>query len=390
MAALGYSVPQPELNPNKTNPRGFGEPRWAVLFQEALLREARVTNLDGRPYAWRPARQVTEADETTDRLREWLSEQFDQSTQVVVKDPRTVWFLPLWRRVSDELALDLSCVTLLRPPAEVVASARRWYNPEDHDTSWLCGWMNVQTRTEKQTRDIKRAFVRYSDLLADWRTVFCGLDDRLDLGLDLDSDSASKRVDEWLDPDLRREQATLDDLELPAMVRSLIDRLWTELDGAVEEDDDARRSRLDQLRAEYRRMYLEAESIAQSTIVAARKKRLPARGEGPGAGDRPITAQVVIADNASASRFEIVVDGELAGHAEYHDGHAGRAFTHTEIAAEHEGLGLASQLIRHALDEARAGGRRVLPFCPFVRAFIERHPDYLDLVDDPNRFGLSG
>ena len=99
---------------------------------------------------------------------------------------------------------------------------------------------------------------------------------------------------------------------------------------------------------------------------------------------------MVTSDNPSASQFEIVVDGELAGHAEYHDGHAGRAFTHTEIAAGYEGLGLASQLIRHALDDARTDGRRVLPFCPFVRAFIERHPDYLDLVDDPHRFGLDG
>jgi hypothetical protein len=276
IAALGYSVPQPELNPNKTNPRGFGEPRWAVLFQETLLREARVTNLDGRPYAWRHTRRVTAGDEAADQLREWLGEQFDQSTQVVVKDPRTVWLLPLWSRVSADLGLDLSCVTVLRPPAEVVASARRWYSSDHNDTDWLCGWMNVQTRAEKQTRDVRRAFIRYSDLLTDWRTVFRALDSRLDLGLALDSDSAATRVDEWLDPGLRREQATLDELDVPATVRSLIDRLWAELDGAVEHDDDARRLRLDQLRAEYRRMYLDAELIVASSIAAVRKMAVTA------------------------------------------------------------------------------------------------------------------
>lgn len=97
----------------------------------------------------------------------------------------------------------------------------------------------------------------------------------------------------------------------------------------------------------------------------------------------------MITDVPSASRFEITVDGVLAGHADYHDGPGGRAFTHTEIFDEFEGQGLASQLIRYALDEARAAKRKVLPFCPFVREYIERHPDCLDLVAQPERFGLT-
>jgi predicted GNAT family acetyltransferase len=79
----------------------------------------------------------------------------------------------------------------------------------------------------------------------------------------------------------------------------------------------------------------------------------------------------------------------LAGYATYRDVRAGRAFEHTEVAAEYEGMGLASQLIRYALDEARASGRKVLPFCPFVRAFIRRYPDYLELIEQPQRFGLN-
>jgi predicted GNAT family acetyltransferase len=109
--------------------------------------------------------------------------------------------------------------------------------------------------------------------------------------------------------------------------------------------------------------------------------------------DKPTDLQtrphMLVADNPSASRFEVTVDGELAGQAVYEDGRGGRAFTHTEITAEHEGLGLASKLIRYALDEARGAGRRVLPFCPFVRAFIERHPEYVDVVTKPQRFGLA-
>ena len=98
---------------------------------------------------------------------------------------------------------------------------------------------------------------------------------------------------------------------------------------------------------------------------------------------------VTVADNPSASRFELRVDHELAGYAVYRNVRDGRAFDHTIVAAGFEGLGLASELIRYSLDESRRGNLRVLPFCPFVRLFIRRHPEYVDLVDQPARFGLS-
>jgi predicted GNAT family acetyltransferase len=106
-------------------------------------------------------------------------------------------------------------------------------------------------------------------------------------------------------------------------------------------------------------------------------------------GDRPGRPAVTVTDNLRAERFELRVGDEFAGYATYRDVAAGRAFEHTVIAAEFEGRGLASDLIRFVLDEASFAERRVLPFCPFVRLFIQRHPDYLTLVDQPERFGLT-
>ena len=100
-------------------------------------------------------------------------------------------------------------------------------------------------------------------------------------------------------------------------------------------------------------------------------------------------ALVSVRDNARASRFELRVNEVLAGYVTYRDARSGRAFEHTVIASEYEGRGLASQLIRFALDEARAAGRKVLPFCPFVRSFIQQHPAYVDLVGRPQRFGIT-
>ena len=99
-------------------------------------------------------------------------------------------------------------------------------------------------------------------------------------------------------------------------------------------------------------------------------------------------ARVSVRDNPRASRFELRVNRVLAGYVTYRDVRSGRAFDHTVIATEYHGMGLASQLIRSALDEARAAAREVLPFCPFVRSFIQQHPAYVDLVGQPRRFGL--
>ena len=90
------------------------------------------------------------------------------------------------------------------------------------------------------------------------------------------------------------------------------------------------------------------------------------------------------------SRFEIRVGDELAGFAVYRLHGDVADFTHTEIDDAFEGRGLGSRLIRAALDETRAAGQQVLPHCPFVRAFIAKHADYVELVpaDARSRFDL--
>ncbi len=90
---------------------------------------------------------------------------------------------------------------------------------------------------------------------------------------------------------------------------------------------------------------------------------------------------VEIRDNRDENRYEIRVDGQVAGFAEYQLGHDSITFTHTEIYPAYEGAGLGSHLARGALDDVKARGLSVVPVCPFIAAYISRHPDdYLDLV----------
>src|SRR4051812_47625649 len=97
-----------------------------------------------------------------------------------------------------------------------------------------------------------------------------------------------------------------------------------------------------------------------------------------------------VTHDAEHHRYTIRADGEPAGFTMYERRGSAVAFLHTEIDSRFEGRGLGSQLIAGALDDVREHGLVVLPFCPFVRAWIAKHPPYADLVPADRRaeFGL--
>lgn len=88
-----------------------------------------------------------------------------------------------------------------------------------------------------------------------------------------------------------------------------------------------------------------------------------------------------VVDNSTESRFEILVDGKVAGFADYRLLPTKIIFTHTEVLPEHEGQGLAGKLVGHALQASADTGLRIVPSCPYVARYIERHPEFKDLVD---------
>ncbi len=101
-------------------------------------------------------------------------------------------------------------------------------------------------------------------------------------------------------------------------------------------------------------------------------------------------AEVAVRNVPERERYEIRSDGLLAGHLDYMLRGDLIALVHTEVDDRFEGHGLGSRLIAFALDDARGRGLSVLPFCPFVKSFIEHHREYEDLVppDLRARFGL--
>ncbi|MBY8860276.1 N-acetyltransferase [Nocardia sp. CA2R105] len=85
--------------------------------------------------------------------------------------------------------------------------------------------------------------------------------------------------------------------------------------------------------------------------------------------------------NDSLHRYEILVDGELAGFTEFKDRDRQRIFYHTEVFPQFGGRGLSTTLVSAALDDVRAGELRAVPVCPVVAAFLDKHPEYADIAD---------
>jgi predicted GNAT family acetyltransferase len=98
-----------------------------------------------------------------------------------------------------------------------------------------------------------------------------------------------------------------------------------------------------------------------------------------------IAMETTVRDNPEESRYEIRDGDRVLGFAAYERRGDTMVFTHTEVDPDAGQDGLGSTLVRAALDDVRSKGGSVVPLCPFVRGWIDRHPDYADLVATSRR-----
>ncbi len=287
---LGAYVPQPEIPPNDANPRGYFEPTWTVAFHKRVLAEAGVKTLDGRPVARDLMTPVTRRGDLIEELRQWFADQLTRrgsSSTVVVKDPRIVWLRSMWSEVAADLGVETRWLTMLRHPAEVVGSRDRHYlaGADDdrrlvRETANLAGWVNVGLTNERASRGDRRVFLHYTDIIADWRSAMSVVADRLGLTYEADltrgpSEGGHHPVDDFIDVSLRRVQATLDDLDVPATLRAIAETVWSGLDALARDPDDAEAmARLDRARKEYDQLFVHSAALVQdATDVAIQETR---------------------------------------------------------------------------------------------------------------------
>ncbi len=89
---------------------------------------------------------------------------------------------------------------------------------------------------------------------------------------------------------------------------------------------------------------------------------------------------IQVTKNEARQRYEAQLDGVFAGYSDYRESDGVVTFPHTVVDPAFEGRGVASELARRSLDDARAAGVRVRPACSFYAHWIARHPEYRDLV----------
>ncbi|MFC4017823.1 GNAT family N-acetyltransferase [Micromonospora sp. GCM10011542] len=90
----------------------------------------------------------------------------------------------------------------------------------------------------------------------------------------------------------------------------------------------------------------------------------------------------LVEDNPAKNRFEILVDDAFAGFTAYQPRGEVLVFTHTEVDPSFQNMGVGGILIRETLNQVRARGGRVVTRCSFMSAYIDKHPEYADLVVD--------
>ncbi|MGB7819894.1 MAG: GNAT family N-acetyltransferase [Ornithinibacter sp.] len=89
---------------------------------------------------------------------------------------------------------------------------------------------------------------------------------------------------------------------------------------------------------------------------------------------------ITVTHEETRHRWEVFVGDDVAGFTTYRRSGGVVDLTHTEVDSAFEGLGVGSTLVRAALDEIAAAGESVVATCPFVAAWLERHPDYQHLL----------
>lgn len=286
LSQLGLHLPKPLVRGNGSNPRGHFESRWVVDFHREILAKARTSDIDGNPTATDRVSKVLQRPAIRRRLKAWLTE-LPSPEQVVIKDPRTVWAVPLWESLASSVDASICYLTMLRHPAEVLGSRSAYYSTATDPVrarsahiGRLAGWINVNLVNERQIRGRPRVFVRYDDLITDWRSTLLVVAKELSLefNTDLSSEEPSP-VDDFIEPGLRRIRATFDEFDMPAELVSIAEGVWdagVSLTGGNESDKRVR-SQFDELTKRYERLHQDAYAI---TSYARKSAVLTARREG--------------------------------------------------------------------------------------------------------------
>lgn len=293
---LGLRVPGSTAagtNPTSAAP---AESPWVTDFHERLLRRVNVAGADARPQAWFETGKLATDEEVRQELFAWLEVAAREApSDMVIADPRLAWFLSLWKAASLRCRLEESHAIVLRSPGEVIGGSPRSGSGHTNETNRAAGWLNQALHSERATRGSLRAFVPHHDLLEDWTVPLYRLGERFGLeSLHNATAREIRRVHDLFDSRSAGALPTWSDADVPKSLRTMVDATWDQLTKLARADDEPTdvHTTLDELRREYAQLYADAERVAHSTIVAARRRNKQPRRAGDRAPDPATSPEI--------------------------------------------------------------------------------------------------
>lgn len=201
LSLCGSTLPAGMCGADGNNPRGYWEPRAAIMLNETILRRHDSNWYD-------PTMRVQEelafgAEEKAACIAEIAAYlgTLPAAPLVVIKEPRITALSELWFEAARQVGFNAAAVIALRHPQEVVASAAKYVQTSPELSSAL--WLKYNLLAERHTRGMPRVFVDYANLLDDWRREMKRIAATLDIDLDTSDESA---IEKFLTPDLRRQK----------------------------------------------------------------------------------------------------------------------------------------------------------------------------------------
>ena len=201
LALAGASLPGRVIEGDEHNAKGYFEPWRIAVFNDERLRAAGSSWHD--PFA-HPYVAMPDADEEASwrgRAAALFAEEYEGAPIPLLKDPRVSVLMPLWRPLLEDLGHELRCVIPVRHPLAVAGSlARRDGFPVEKS---VLLWTTYMLAAEAGSRGLKRVFVDYDALLADWRSEAARIEAAHGAPLPALTDSAAAEIDAFLTPELR-------------------------------------------------------------------------------------------------------------------------------------------------------------------------------------------
>lgn len=230
------------------NTEGFWESRIICQLNDELLQAAGSY--------WDDWRNLDQHPPSASTLKTWqqkaldqLHEDFQQTSQFVLKDPRICRLLPQWQPVFEQFDSDMLCVLPLRHPLEVARSLTQ--RDGFHRDKACLLWLRHVLDAEFYSRGLPRVCLDYADLLNNWETALEQLNDTLGLNLAPSNDAAREQINTFLNPAHQHQKASAQALDKEPGLDPDIKRTWDALKHLIHTPDDSQALRtLDAIRAE--------------------------------------------------------------------------------------------------------------------------------------------